>query len=73
MANEEAIMEVATNFYYHKDVEKFLAEAKEKDVNVKIAEEKKNEFTDYVVGGLVHVIFFNKPGKTTAVTIRPII
>lgn len=71
MANEETIMEVAMNFYEHKDVDKFLTEAKSKDVAVRVAVEKKDEFTDYVVGGLVHVIRFCKPGKPVAITIRP--
>lgn len=63
-------MEVVMNFYEHKNAEKFLAEAKEKNVTVHVADEKKDEFTDYVVGGLVHVIRFCKPGKAVAITIR---
>lgn len=61
------------NFYEHKDVEKFLAEAKEKDVHVRIAEEKKDEYVDYVVGGMMHVVRFAKPGKPVAMTIRPVV
>jgi hypothetical protein len=72
MTSEETAMEVAMNFYEEKNVEKFLAEAKEKGVTVRIHEEKKDEFVDYVVGGVVHVVRFAKPGKTVAVTIRPI-
>jgi hypothetical protein len=70
MASEETTMEVVMNFYEHKDAVKFLAEAKEKNVTVHVAAEKKDEFTDYVVGGLVHVIRFCKPGKPVAITIR---
>jgi tRNA threonylcarbamoyladenosine modification (KEOPS) complex Cgi121 subunit len=72
MSSEETAMEVATNFYEEKDVEKFLAEAKEKGVTVRVHEEKKDEFVDYVVGGVVHAIRFAKPGKRVAVTLRPI-
>ena len=73
MASESVSMEVAMNFYEHKDVEKFLAEAKEKDVHVRIAEEKKDEYVDYVVGGMMHVVRFAKPGKPVAMTVRPVI
>ena len=66
-------MEVAMNFYEHKDVAKFLAEAKEKDVHVRVAEEKKDEYVDYVVGGIIHVVRFAKPGKPVAMTVRPVI
>jgi hypothetical protein len=64
-------MEVAMNFYEHKDVERFLAEARGKRVTVSIAEDKPNEYVDYVVGGLIHVIRFAKPGKPVAMSIRP--
>ena len=73
MASEEVAMEVALSFYENKDVEKFLTEAKEKGVTVKLHEEKKDEFIDYVVGGIVHVVLFCKPGKPMAVTIRPVV
>ncbi len=73
MASEEVAMEVAMNFYEEKDVEKFLAEAKEKGVTVSIHEEKKDEFVDYVVGGVVHVVRFAKPGKPVAMTVRPVV
>ena len=66
-------MDVAMNFYEHKDVDKFLAEAKEKGVGVQIAEEKKDEFVDYIVGGVVHVVRFAKPGKPVAMTVRPVV
>lgn len=65
-------MEVAMNFYENKDREKFLAEAKEKGVTVKVHEEKANEFIDYVVGGVIHVVQFCKPGKPVAMTVRPV-
>lgn len=61
------------NFYEHKDVEKFLAEAKEKNVLVSVAEEKGGEYVDYVVGGVIHVVRFAKPGKPVAMTVRPVI
>jgi hypothetical protein len=73
MASESVSMEVAMNFYEEKNVEKFLAEAKEKGVSVKIHDEKKDEFVDYVGGGVIHVVRFAKPGKPVAVTVRPVI
>jgi hypothetical protein len=73
MASESTSMEVAMNFYEEKNVEKFLAEAKEKGVSVRIHDEKKDEFVDYVVGGVIHVVRFAKPGKPVAVTVRPVI
>jgi len=66
-------MEVAMNFYENKDVAAFLAEAEAKGVAVKITEEKKDEFVDYVVGGVIHAVIFSKPGKPVAVTLRPIV
>lgn len=73
MASESVAMEVAMNFYEEKNVETFLAEAKSKGVSVRIHEEKKDEFVDYVVGGIIHVVRFAKPGKPVAVTVRPVI
>lgn len=73
MSSEEVAMEVAMNFYEHKDTEKFLAEAKEKGVTVRVHEEKKDEFVDYVVGGVLHVVRFCKPGKPVAMTVRPVV
>lgn len=73
MSSEEAAMDVAMNFYEEKDVEKFLAEAKERGVIVTVHEEKKDEFVDYLVGGVVHVVRFSKPGKPVAMTIRPVV
>ena len=73
MASEQDAMDIAMNFYEHKDTEKFLAEAKEKGVVVHIAEEKKDEFVDYVVGGVIHVVRFCKPGKPVAMTVRPVV
>jgi hypothetical protein len=73
MASEETAMEVAMNFYEEKNVEKFLAEAEEKGVTVKVHEEKKDEFIDYVVGGVIHVVRFAKPGKPVAMTVRPVV
>ena len=73
MSSEEVSMEIAMNFYENKDVEAFLAEAKEKGVTVRIHEEKKDEFVDYVVGGVIHVVRFAKPGKPVAMTVRPVV
>lgn len=73
MSSEEVAMDVAMNFYEEKDVEKFLAEAKEKGVTVTIHEEKPGEYVDYIVGGVIHVVRFAKPGKPVAMTIRPIV
>jgi len=73
MSSEESAMEVAMNFYESKNVDEFLAEAKDKGVTVKIHEEKKDEFVDYVVGGIVHVVRFAKPGKPVAMTVRPVV
>jgi hypothetical protein len=73
MSNEEVAMEVAMNFYEEKNVEIFLAEAKEKGVSVVVHEEKKDEFVDYLVGGVIHVVRFAKPGKPVAMTVRPVV
>lgn len=73
MNNEQLSMEIAMNFYEEKNVEVFLAEAKEKGVIVEIYNEKKDEYVDYIVGGVVHVVRFEKPGKKATVTIRPIL
>ena len=73
MSSEEVAMEVAMNFYEEKNVEKFLAEAKEKGVTVTVHEEKEGEFVDYLVGGVIHAVRFAKPGKPVAVTLRPIV
>jgi hypothetical protein len=73
MSSEEASMEVAMNFYESKDVDAFLAEAKAKGVTVRIHEEKKDELVDYVVGGILHVVRFAKPGKPVAMTVRPVV
>ena len=73
MSSEEVAMEVAMNFYEEKNVEKFLAEAKEKGVIVEVFEERKDEFVDYLVGGVIHVVRFAKPGKPVAMTVRPVV
>jgi hypothetical protein len=73
MSSEEVAMDVAMNFYEEKNVEKFLAEAKEKGVSVDVFEEKPNEFVDYLVGGVIHVVRFCKPGKPIAMTLRPVV
>jgi hypothetical protein len=73
MSSEELAMEVAMNFYEEKNVEKFLAEAKEKNVIVEVFEEKKDDFVDYLVGGVIHVVRFAKPGKKVAMTVRPVV
>lgn len=73
MANESTSMEVAMNFYEHKDIDKFLAECKEKNVIVHVAEEKAGEYVDYVVGGVIHVVRFGKAGKPVAMTVRPVV
>jgi hypothetical protein len=72
MSSESDSMDVAMNFYEHKDVAKFLAEAQEKGVVVHVAEEKA-DYVDYVVGGVIHVIRFAKPGKPVAMTLRPVV
>ena len=73
MSSEETAMDVAMNFYEEKNVEKFLTEAKEKGVTVEVHEEKKDEFVDYIVGGVIHVVRFAKPGKPVAMTVRPVV
>jgi hypothetical protein len=73
MSSEEVAMDVAMNFYEEKNVEKFLAEAKEKGVIVEVFEDKPNEFVDYLVGGVIHVVRFCKPGKPIAMTVRPVV
>jgi hypothetical protein len=73
MSSEQDAMDIAMGFYEHKDTEKFLAECAAKGVVVHIAEEKPDEFVDYVVGGVIHVIRFAKPGKPVAMTVRPVV
>jgi len=73
MSSEEVAMDVAMNFYEEKNVEKVLAEAKEKGVIVEVFEDKPNEFVDYLVGGVIHVVRFCKPGKPIAMTVRPVV
>jgi len=73
MASEQDAMDIAMRFYEHKDTDLFLAECKVKNVVVHVAEEKADEFVDYVVGGVIHVIRFAKPGKPVAMTVRPVV
>jgi hypothetical protein len=73
MNNEEVAMDVAMNFYENKNVEMFLAEAEARNVLVDVYEERKDEYVDYIVGGVVHAVIFTKPGKKTSVTIRPVV
>ena len=43
------------------------------EVAMNFYEEKKDEFVDYLVGGVIHVVRFAKPGKPVAMTVRPVV
>jgi hypothetical protein len=70
--SESSAMEVAMNFYEHKDPIQFLKECAEKGVVARIAEQT-DVMVDYVVGGVIHVVRFSKPGKPVAMTVRPVV
>jgi hypothetical protein len=70
--SEAAEMDVAHEFYEHKDVERLMKEAKEAGVEVKVTETTETS-TTYVVGSTWTAILYRKPGKPVAVTLRPIL
>ena len=73
MATEQDAMDIAMSFYEHKDPVKFVSDCEAKGVVVHIAETKVDEYIDYVVGGVIHIVRFAKPGKPVAMTIRPVV
>ena len=70
--SEADAMDVAHEFYEHKDEARLLAEAKEKGVSVKVTETTDTSKT-FVVGDMWTAIIYRKPGKPVAVTLRPIL
>lgn len=70
--SEIAAMDVAHEFYEHKNEERLLQEAKEAGVEVKVTETTELS-TTYVIGDTWTAIIYRKPGKPVAVTLRPIL
>lgn len=64
-------MDVAHDFYEHKDEERLLKEAEAAGVSVKVTDTTETSKT-YVVGDTWTAIVYRKPGKPVAVTLRPI-
>jgi hypothetical protein len=71
MAEADA-MDIAHDFYEHKDEERLLADADKLGVTVKLTEVTDTSKT-YVVGDTWSAIIYRKPGKPVAVTLRPIL
>jgi hypothetical protein len=70
--SEIAAMDVAHEFYEHKDEERLLKEAAAAGVEVRVTETTETSKT-YVVGDTWTAIVYRKPGKPVAVTLRPIL
>jgi hypothetical protein len=67
---EAAAMDIAHDFYEHKDEEKLLADGLRLNVSVKLTDVTETSKT-YVVGDTWTIIIYRKPGKPVAVTLRP--
>ncbi len=65
-------MDVAHEFYEHKDEERLFKEAADAGVSVVLTETTETSKT-YVVGDTWTAILYRKPGKPVAVTLRPIL
>lgn len=65
-------MDVAHDFYEHKDEERLLKEAAAAGVSV-VVKETTDVSKTYVVGDTWTAIVYRKPGKPVAVTLRPIL
>ena len=65
-------MDVAHDFYEHKDEERLLKEAEAAGVSV-VVKETTDVSKTYVVGDTWTAIVYRKPGKPVAVTLRPIL
>ena len=70
--SEIAAMDVAHEFYEHKDEERLMKEAAAAGVTVVLTETTETSKT-YVVGDTWTAILYRKPGKPVAVTLRPIV
>lgn len=69
---EVAAMDIAHDFYEHKDEERLLSDANKVNVSVKLVEATDTSKT-YVIGNTWTAIIYRKPGKPVAVTLRPIL
>lgn len=70
--SEIAAMDIAHEFYEHKDEEKLIADATKKGVSVKLEATTETSNT-YVIGDTWAAIIYRKPGKPVAVTLRPLL
>jgi len=61
-------MSAAMELYENKDEAKFLALCQEKNLEVKVINEKDGVKT-FRVAGVVDLVFYNKPGKAKSVSI----
>ena len=69
---EAAAMDVAHDFYEHKDEERLLADGIKYNVSIRLTEATDTSKT-YVIGSTWTAIIYRKPGKPVAVTLRPIL
>ena len=65
-------MDIAHDFYEHKDEEKLIADGMKIGVPVKLEEATETSKT-YTIGNTWTAIIYRKPGKPVAVTLRPIL
>jgi hypothetical protein len=65
---ETEAMGAAMELYENKDEAKFLAYCQEKNLEVKVINEKDGVKT-FRVAGVVDLVFYNKPGKAKSVSI----
>lgn len=70
--SEIAAMELADEFYGHKNEEKLIADGNKKNVSVRLTEVTETS-KSYVIGDTWLAIIYRKPGKPVAVTLRPIL
>ena len=70
--SEIAAMDIAHEFYEHKDEEKLISDANKKGVSVKLEATTETSNT-YAIGDTWTAIIYRKPGKPVAVTLRPIL
>jgi hypothetical protein len=70
--SEADAMDVAHEFYEHKNEERLLEEAKKVNVPVVVTETTETSKT-YKIGDTWTAIIYRKPGKPVAVTLRPIL
>ena len=65
---EVEAMSAAMELYENKDEAKFLAYCQEKNLEVKVINEKDGVKT-FRIAGVVDAVFYNKPGKAKSVSI----